>query len=539
MRLRKVSISLAVAAAALLCACGGDRLSHPEEILERVNLEFTSVLGYVRVSAEKCGFFQQGAAALPLPGLLRFPMSLMEHVVPLCKEGGYINMVLLDAKVFGGPAALHFESTKPGGLAEALTIDEMFDRVPESDPPEFRWTQKAGIREKLGGMLGTLGYDVPGQKPFSARVIVEETPRGTLVMPSRDLRSDFLTFLKATDNLKPWGDTTLVVNLETLRLAFAYKQDIRSWFKSVKEILTRFDYALEDQRALRAAFNRMLLYGPEAFLKTVEAVEGIRFTSRGPKSGLPEFVVCPSEGGYLARLLSMLRQEAPDLLGLMPQGLAMQWNADPSRAAGCAVEGVTFYGEVAKIASSELEGSARNLIPSLAGDEGRYVWGLTGDEGSAALVFISAREAEAVPAPACAAAVLLGLIFTEEAVESLGRGVDGALERYRCSFGRGGESYPSALHLETGTSAGVRVTTLGYGSKYEPGGLAKKLLRLARMGAGKIGMAGLPPRAHLFLKLSLSSLISPFLPGAEALIPGEILAYGEVEEEKLVIRFLP
>lgn len=539
MRLRKISIGLAVAAAALLCACGGERLSHPEEILERVNLEFPSVLGYVRVSVEKCGFFQQGAAALPLPGLFRFPMSLMEHVMPLCKEGGHINMILLDAKVFGGPAALHFESTEPGGLAKALTKDDTFDRVPESDPPEFYWTQKAGIKEKLGGVLGTLGYDVPGQKPFSVRVIVEETSHGTLVIPSRDLRSDFLNFLKATDHLKPWGDTSLVVNLETLRLAFAYKQDIRSWFKSVKEILTRFEFALEDQRALRAAFNRMMLYGPEAFLKTVEAVEGVRFTSRGPKSGLPEVIVCPSEDGYLAELLSALRQEAPDLLGLMPQGLVVQWNADPFQAAGCAVKGMTFYGETAEIASSELEGSARNILSSLAGDEGRYVWGLTGNEGSVALVFISAREIEAVPAPACAAAVLLGLIFTEEAVENLGGGVDGALQRFRCSFGRAGGSYPSALHLETGTSAGVRVTTLGFGSKYEPGGLANKLLRLARMGAGKVGTAGLPSRAHLFLKLSLSSLISPFLPISEALMPGEILAYGDVEEEKLVIRFLP
>ena len=91
--------------------------------------------------------------------------------------------------------------------------------------------------------------------------------------------------------------------------------------------------------------------------------------------------------------------------------------------------------------------------------------------------------------------------------------------------------------IETGCAGGLRVTALQLAAMDETGGPTQAMLRLRRIGAGRV--VGLQGGAALYFKLSPPQAFNnSFFPGFANMVNLVIMGSGVVEENRLIINFL-
>jgi hypothetical protein len=533
-------------------ACGRPPLEIPEEVLDRIELDYPSVLGYVRCSADTI----TGAAPLsgawdllkesgqgmgrPIGLLETDPLNLlipfMDLLAPRCRPDSHIIMILIDPGVYGGAVALHFDHSETGAFEAALERDARFERLAGSDPPEFKWIKERNFHERLAGLLNALGV-LGSMEEFKGfdRIIVEETARGTLVMPSFDVRGDFKHFLEDTDHLSPYGDAGLVVNVELLRLAQAYSEVIEGWNRSYHKMLTRMEQVLGDRLPDFASLIRIARILPTMTLEWLKALKGFRYLSKSPERGGPELKVLASEGRFLADFLSALKEDELDMAGLLPMGAAFQCNIDPSALAGLLKRSFEFIADETDLDAPEMAKSVQQAVMAMARDKGKYLAGFGYTPSGAYLTLFTALEEEG-PAQVAPLEPLLQALFPDKEfpqrtfANRSGRRIDIPL---------GGNYLPRLpdLAVETAVSGAMRLTAFQIGSGGEAGDLAQRLLRLARTGAPRV--PGLPDRAPLAARIALLGPLATFLPGIEKAVPQEIIGFGFVEGCTLIVQFQP
>jgi hypothetical protein len=503
-----IRLTLLAAAVLLLAACEAKNLSRPEEILDRIELDFPSILGYARVSMDAMSRLDKETGSIPLDPRLFTPFS--NDISKLCKPGGYLRIAWIDPQIFGGSVALHFDSGEES-LVAFLEKDPRFERLPGSEPPEFMLKEKFDPIDQVLYMARMAGVEAPleGLKPFD-RIIVDETPSGTFVLPSHDVRGDFVRFLEDTDYLAPWGDASLVVNIEVIRFARAHAEMIRQWRSVFAEVMARAEGHLEG--GLLVEIGKSL---PQVLLDWTKAFEGLRFTSKHPVSGKRELAIQAVEGSFLAEGFASMREDVPDLAGLVPEGLALQANFDPGRLAPLLKRAVDYYHDVVVEAATATD--TVSYLRGMAHDEGRYLAGVSLTLDGPHLVFMNALDGEA------AGDTFLDLIFSGHSFETVGKEIE------RCDLET--MKFLPELAFERGAAPDLRVTTIQYKGGAEPGALTRKYLRLAGMGAGPL--RGMTVKGACYIKFSL-----PPLPGIEKLLPRAIMGYGLVEGDRLTIRFL-
>jgi len=529
----------------------------PDEVLHRVLLDYPSVLGYARVSADRLTallrMVESAKALLPEEAAFmsdnfggkkeETDYSFVEQAVSICREGSHVILVFLDPTVFGGPLAFFFEPTSGESLVRILEADEAFERVPGSDPPEFSMVRKEGIEDRIMGLLGIIGFE-PGGIGASGpiRIVVEEIAEGTLVIPSYDVRRDFSRFLRETSFLSAWGDTGLVINIEVHRLTRAYAEDARRWRRNFSKALIQASKMIPGPPALKTAMLRTARYLPELTVEALTAVEGIRYVSETPWGNGPELCLVAYEDGCLIDVISSLEKTKPDMLGFVPQGLAIQWSSDPHEWVKYVGESIAFYSDTAQLDQETARKNTHGIVSAMSGDTGRYLWGAAFESGEGfSLVSVSAlpedeREPDMSRDDAWPDLVepMFDLVFTGEQMECSGAG-DG-IRRYEYIPDASYEAFLTFPPIETVRGRAHRITTMRFSTSGKPGGFTKKLARLEKMGAGKA--LGFPGEAEIFLKFSMLSLSTLFLPGIENIFPTRIMAYGAVEENRLVFRFL-
>jgi hypothetical protein len=307
------------------------------------------------------------------------------------------------------------------------------------------------------------------------------------------------------------------------------------------EFLRRSAGFFRDREGVARALERMAEFMPEVALESIKAVEGIRFASRTPWNSRPELTIVASEEGALSGVLKALRGGEPDLVGLLPSGLALQINADPLEAARLMKSAVAFYEEIVDLEDGVAERNLKPLLSGMAHDRGQYLLGIDAGKELGWCVLVSALEGagdisgSGGPTGPSMVAPVIDLLLPGEEIPIRGSG--GGIQRYDFQWEeplRAGFTLPS---IETGCAGGVRVTTLQIGAEREIGALIQQIARLRRMGAGRI--PALPKGAALYLKISPPQAYNKaFVPGIENLMNFGIMGSGIVEENRLVINFL-
>ncbi|MHC4942769.1 MAG: hypothetical protein ACYTG7_07085 [Planctomycetota bacterium] len=537
-------------------ACGRRSLERPEEVLSRIELDYPSVLGYVRFSADTLSGVRPLSEAWDLmkkeagSGLHnRFgfiqadPMNLlfpfMDLIAPLCRPGSHITVILIDPGVYGGAVALHFDHSEAGAFLDALDRDARFERLKGAEPPEFKWKKERDFHERLAGLLNALGVlgSFEEFKGFD-RIVVDETARGTLVMPSFDVRGDFKQFLQDTDYLSPFGDAGIVVNVELLRLAQAYSEVIEGWHRSYHKLLTRLEQMLGEKLPTYAAVIRVARFMPTMTLEWLKALKGIRYVSKMPESNKPELQLLTTDGRFMADLLSCLQEDELDMVGLLPMGAAFQYNIDPSALAGLLKRGFDFFADESDLDSPEMAKDVQSAMMAMARDKGQYLAGFGYTPGGVYLALFSALEGEgsdgdagepAAPLESLLHALLPDMDFPVKTLEGGGG--------WRIEIPLGANVWPvlPELAVETAMSGTMRVTAFQIGSGFEPGDLTQRLLRLSHTGAPRV--QNLPERAVMALRIALLGPLASFVPGIEKAFPQEIIGYGFVEGCTLSVQF--
>jgi hypothetical protein len=355
-------------------------------------------------------------------------------------------------------------------------------------------------------------------------------------MPSYDLRRDFQFFLGDTDYLEPWGDASLVINLEVHRFARAYSEGARELGRILRDLLQRARALLDEAHPFGVALDRLAAYMPEFLYEVLLAVEGLRFVSCAQESGRPELCLeaAPEEG--LDAIMHCLREDEPDLIDRFPIGLAIQWNASPEALSTCLKGGISFYGDTVDLDDDLVEQVSNRVLEASADHAGRYLCGLTRREGALVGVVAAAHESETPLSEPAGIEPIGDLVLPSQALRITPSSETGL----RCieSTWEGQARIPlPVLRMETGSAAHVRLTTIQAGFKPTEHEYTQALLHLAGEHAAPV--PGFPDRAVLFVRCSLLSFIDLPFPGIEKVMSTGIMAYGAVEGNRLVIRLAP
>jgi len=555
-------VAAAVLASILLvpCCSPGDVRSSPAEILETVAIPDPSILGYVRADAGGVQTLVRLAGGLrerlrEVPGASYFvdslPIDMITRTALLAREGSYMTVVLLDPETFGGGAALHYVPRTRGSLVDALDADPLYTRLSDS-PPEFRMIREQDAGREIIRAIESMGalrqmgieLDLPGGD-HPLRFCVEESDRGVMVVPSYDARRDVQAFLESTDYLSPWENAGFVIDLDIGRLTIAYVDLLRSLDRSIREIAARLDAAAGKKVPL--SDGRILRFWSTTILGLLGGADALRFTSRLPGSDGAELRVLASENGSLDSLMRSLRETGPekevmDRTGVIPGGLILQLNADPSALAGLYPGLMDFYSKMLDMERQALEPLEKACMRSFDLDSGRYLLATGARSQSGWAACLSALNGEADPEAIgersrdvwTALATLRGreLVAAEPPAES-------GITSY--------EVVPKILYVETGADESYHLTMSHFGMPGFLGGdrssdegerpeeFTNKILRQAGIGAPPA--RGLPRRAHLFMRLSMLPMSEGVFPAMGMLLSLDVRGYGRVEGRELFVRF--
>jgi len=537
-----------------LMGCSESRHIQPGELIDQILLDYPSVLGYIRVNADSLKPFigrtsgigvslEKGPELMAVKriiSLAAFPLHLIERIVPLCKEGTYISVILLDERAFGGPAAIHFEPADKGKLVDILRDDKKFESVMNSDPPEFQWVKEDSFESRAMAALKVFGYGFSGLMDFNGCILVENIDKGTLILPSYDVKMDFVNFLEDTNYLKAWGDVSLVINIEILRLAYAYGNEIREWNRSFKETLTRLSDMIKGKG--KVMVKRLVRYLPESVSEIFFALEGFRFVSAHPITGNAELTMIPSNDGVLSHIMPCLRKDEPDVGGLMTNGIGIQMNTDPTKLVKCLKKWAGHYAAISELDPQETLNDISPILYSMSADEGKYLFGATLDAEGPVLVFLKTLDEDAAVAlkggnedDSFLTRLLDVVLPAEFFVKKVNRSEEG-MQNINCSLQDYTGKFTPNLNFVTCKSSNFMAATTRIGSD-KPDNFVSKLLRLAKIGGGKLRSSGLPATAEFYFKASLPSAGGIFS-GVSSFVLGGITGFGIIENDKLVIRFL-
>lgn len=557
----KIFIQAAVRATLVLASfslwgCGGEEVrTSPEEILHTVKISDPSVLGYVRADAGGLqllvGFLEKFVESDPfrqardleerfggVPGVnLLFsslPVDMMRKVAPLTEPGSHMTAVLLDPGIFGGGAALHFIPERGKSLVAVLDAAENYERLGDS-PPEFRLMRARHPFKIFLQALKQIDIDleIPGDD-YDLRFLVEESDEGVLVVPSFDARRDVVAFLRSTDFLSPWGAAGLVIDLDMKRLAMAYADLIRSLDLSIRKIAAKLDGVADPRVPLSA--GRILRFWSATVLGFLGGLDGVRYVSSLPVTGVAELRVLAVEDGSVDQFLRVMREDGPAMLGLIPGGLALQINTDPEAFAALIPAARDFYAEILQMDRAVLEPAADACVQALEFSAGRHLWGINASRDAAMGACVSVLEegtdTALVEQRAFATWSSIALLLGRE----IDRGSDG--ER---GAAIGFDLFPGVLTVDGGARGNKWVTsflcdlgqTSGENSSAEK--WSRQLFGLARMGAPP--PAGLPRKAHLFVKFRLIPVGDAALQALGMVMSLGFNGYGRIVGNELIVTF--
>lgn len=529
----------------LLPGCGEMESLTPEQRLERIEMGFPSVLGYVRIQPEVAG------ALLSLEDMLRLPnlnsmnptMSVGDLVLPfmdriclLCRPGTAIHMILVDPKIFGGLFALHFETEDKGKFVEFLEEDPHYKRIPNSDPPEFAWDEESGWMLRIAGMLDALGIRSPalGRAPF-LRVIVQETERGTLVMPSHDLKWDFMSFLEGTNNLAHWGDAAFVMHIETGRLAKAFSKTLEEYKVSLSGLLDKAERMTGEQAKSFSAVFRAGQAIPSLLLDSTRCLAGYRFVSESPVTHAPELCLKAAEDCALERFFHCFRPDRLDLVDLVPEGSILQWNFDPDALAQFLNEEITSLAELLGMETRLVEENLPQIVDAASDEAGRYLVGLSPDKASSTLAFITGlKETASLNEPKQTDTLhfwkpLADVAFANGELVRKPHETDERIERTEVIT----DNRITRFSYESATVDNFRITTIPWF-----GGGDDLTMKILKRIDSKAEMDDTEcESADLLLRIDLSALSDILFPGIENMIPLTIMGKGTVEGNRMTIRF--
>ncbi|MFH2002925.1 MAG: hypothetical protein ABIK28_24875 [Planctomycetota bacterium] len=203
-------------------------------------------------------------------------------------------------------------------------------------------------------------------------------------------------------------------------------------------------------------------------------------------------------------------------------------------------EGLMFYEETVDLDPALMSENRQFLIQSMACDAGRYLTGMDWTLDGIYLTFMSALHDDganrsAVQSPsrfheAMLPYILPGMETRKTEIQGKDR-----IERLELVNGGKNNSAKPIVTFEAGSTESLRITNAFFNAS--EGSLTQKLLRLARIGGGRVAEA--PESAVLFFKASVSILGDILMPGIENLIPLTIMGYGAVDGNRLTIRFVP
>jgi hypothetical protein len=537
----------------ILCAsCGKSGLTHPEEVLNKIKLEYPSILGYLRYRPERAAalsalfqgwLYRRGGESTHSFGDDFSSLGILGEIPNHCRRNSHVNVVLLDPEVFGGPMAVHFEPAEPGSLSRFLETNPEVKRLPGSDPPEYTLLRKPGAMDLFSGLTHLLGLEESGhQGPLYTYIVVEETPSGTLVLPTYEVRKDFRTFLEDTDFLRPWGEAGLVMNLELHRLARAYGEEAERLGRWVRDFFQRLKAHSGGAEPLSVALERLARYTPALMLEGLMAVEGIRWASSMPGSGLPELCLLANPGEGLDEFMSCLTEGEPDLLRLTPGALSIQWNVDPGAWSKRLGEGISFFAETVSLDPESEKKIRKRTLESMADHTGHYLNGFSWEEGRLSSVFLSALHGEASspeaarPSRTGVVESLMDLVFPPYAFTDNGAGPSEGSKRLLASWNGDWEIPMPGLWVESDATPKLDLTAIHVGRPPPEKNLTKGVRHLPPMEVERF--PGLPRQSILYIYISLLSFFNFSFPGIEKMIPTVIMGYGAVEEDRLIIRFI-
>ncbi len=553
---RAVLATASLLAVACIWACGGEEVrTAPEEILSTVKISDPSVLGYVRADAGGLQFligflekFLEGdpssqARALEeryggVPGanllLSSLPVDMMRKVVLLTEPGSHVTAVLLDPGIFGGGAALHFVPVRGKSLVATLDAAETYQRVSDG-PPEFRLMRERHPFKIFLQALKQIDIDleIPGDD-YDLRFVVEESEEGVLVVPSFDARRDVIAFLRSTDYLSPWGEAGLVIDLDIERLSIAYADLIRSLDLSIRKIAAKLDASADPRVPLSA--GRILRFWSATILGFLSGLDGVRYTSRDPGTGAAELRVLAVEDGSVDRILRVLREDGPAMIGMMPGGLAVQINSDPDALSALIPRARDFYSEMLQMEAGELDPLTDACVGSLEFSAGRHLLGMNASQEAIVGACVTVLD------EGCANTVLKERAFAvwSQLARLFGRGLETDPDGQRETITRF-DVFPGTLTIDGGSAGNKWVTTFlcGLGGESEGKGsaenLTKRLFGLARIGVPP--PAGLPRKAHLFVSFKLMPLGNAALQAMGMFMSIGFSGYGQVRGRELIVAF--
>jgi len=335
------------------------------------------------------------------------------------------------------------------------------------------------------------------------------------------------------DYLRPWGDASIVINLEMLRIAYAYGNDLRSSNRSMRRMLSQFSGAFEENKELYEQGMKLARFLPDALGEALVAIKGIRFVSRHPHTGDSELLLLADEDGPFHSFLSSFRKDKNDMAGLMPNGLGIQCNFDPSKIAACIKEFAAYYESFFNLDPKKTSKVLAPILRTMAGDEGRYLLGGTLDQKDGVVIFAKAieTEGESKGTDAFISSLLSPLLSKEEVENSQNNGISRSVWSLK-----GGRNYffPK-VSVATCACLGYQISTVRAQNEKETDQFIDKLVRMCRVGGGKIRKQGIPEKSDLFFKASIGDLL---MSGMGALMVPAVSGYGKVEENRLLIKFL-
>jgi len=262
----------------------------------------------------------------------------------------------------------------------------------------------------------------------------------------------------------------------------------------------------------------------------------VRYVSSHPASGAAELRVLAVEGGSVDRFLGAMREDGPSMLGLIPGGFALELNTDPEAFAALIPAAGDFYAEMLQMDRAELEPVIHAGVQALEFSAGRHLWGVNAsrEAGMGACVSVFEEGADR--------AVLEERAFATSAsfARLRGREIERPPDRAQGAPMRL-DLFPGTLTVEGGARGNKWVTTVLYnlakrsGESRSAEKWSKQLFGLARMGAPP--PAGLPRKAHLFVKFRLMPVGDAALQALGMMVSLGFCGYGQVDGNELTVTF--